>query len=99
MAIVQHRIGGWEDEQCVAYLEYDDSNMRVTGIRVINNTSYFLWIGAIRSSDRLLYESRFPTGETYIAIPTTGPGRITIQVLERGHLAGIELMTMLSLTG
>jgi len=92
MATRQIRIGGWDNELVVAYLEYDDVSMRLTRAHVVNNSSNNIYIAVRRKNDGLLYANTFPPGDTYINIPTNNKQtRIDITALGRGRFDGYYL--------
>jgi len=91
MATVTRRLGGWDNEQVIVEMDYNDLNMRALAIRVINGTSNAIHVAVTRESDGLLYETRFGPGTTFINIPTTVAGRITMVDLGRGQFSGYRL--------
>lgn len=91
MAIIQYRLGSFENEQAVVYMEYDDISMRVSAIVCVNNLPNPVYAALIRNSDRRIYTQNFPPGTTTLSIPTQGQGRVEIVNLGRGHWGNISI--------
>ncbi len=89
MATVTRRLGAWDNEVVLVQMDYDDTTMRVTAARVINNSANSIYIKLTRTSDGLVYEHTFPANSTTsISISTTAQGRVVLVNNGRGHFAG-----------
>jgi hypothetical protein len=93
MATKVLRVGAWENEQVLVTVEYDDTKMRMTAVHCVNNTGNAIQITVMRTRDGLIYETRFPPGDTRINIPTGVAGRIDFSVNERGQVNGYTVKT------
>jgi len=94
MATRTRRIGAWDNEAVLVEMDYDDANMRVLAVRVINNTDQAIHVAVTRSSDGLLYETRFGPGTTFINIPTNVQNRIILTDNGFGHFTGCSVSVM-----
>jgi len=83
-------IASFENDLVQIILRYDDVTLRINRVSVINNGSQSVYAAVIRG-DGLLYENTFPSGTTYINIPTNSAStRITFIDLGRGHWSNVS---------
>jgi hypothetical protein len=95
MATVTKVLGSFAGGDCRIELDYDDSTMRATMIRVINNTEQACYAEVLRKSDRVKHGARFAPGTSQIAIPTGVAGRIPISTGPFGNkITSIEVQMM-----
>lgn len=80
-----------DDGTATVEIDYDDVQLRLEAVRVINGGTRPLHVDAIRTSDRRLYQADFPAGTTTeLAIPKNGADRFGISVDARGRIDGAE---------
>lgn len=91
MTTVRFKLGSFENEQAVIYMEYDDQTMRVSAIVCENGLSNSIYGALIRNTDHRVYSQIFPPGTTQLDIPTQGPTRIDIENLGRGHWGNLTI--------
>jgi hypothetical protein len=88
MATVTKVLGEFENGLVRVELDYDNSTMRATNLRVINGGAHALYGEVLRKSDRVKHGARFGSGTTQIAIPTTVAARVPIILGTSGLLLG-----------
>lgn len=84
------------DETTVARLEmdYDDTDLRVRTVRVVNPAPRGLLVTASRTDGSLSYNATAPANQTTEqAISTGAAQRLQLVVDERGRLDGVEYST------
>jgi hypothetical protein len=98
MATINKAITSMRDDisglTAIISVDYDDTSLRVTALRVNNPTSRAISATAIKTSNGRIYNSTFPANQnTFISIPTNNPSdRIDVTVVN-GKLSGIEFST------
>ena len=74
-------------------VDYDDANLRISRVRVINNSDAAAHVTATRISDGRSIAQRFPAqSSTFRSIPTSGPAseRMEFFINPGGRLDGIS---------
>jgi 3-oxoacyl-(acyl-carrier-protein) synthase len=90
MATVTVRLAAFEDETCVVEMDYSNTNMLATALRVVNNSPAPCYAEIVRTSDGRKHGARFAPGTTSIAIPTTVAQRVPIELDARGRVISIS---------
>jgi hypothetical protein len=94
MATVTKVLGSFAGGDCRVELDYDNTTMRATMARVINNTSQACYVEVLRKSDRVKHGARFAPGTSQIVIPTTVAERVPITIGIAGKITSIEVQMM-----
>ncbi len=90
MATVTMRVGGFEDEQVVFTIDYDDVTLNCLLLRCVNLTALPAIGTAARAGGGPSYSQSFPPGTTTLAIPTGAAQRIRLALFRAGKLSGLD---------
>ena len=92
MATQTRQIAEFEGGLATVYVDWDDSTMRISQVRVVNNGTAALYV-EVRRGDGLVYGQRFGPGITFIPIPTNGANRIQFVDLGQGKWQNVSWST------
>jgi len=90
MATVLFPLASFNNDACIIYMEYDDIDMRVSGVVCENNTTYPVYAALIKASNGAVYDNIFQPGNSRIDISTQGPTRIDIEDLFGNHWGNLH---------
>lgn len=98
MAIVTKAMGGDGNPEhgYVRFeVDYDDTNLRLTTLRCINNSDLPCWGKVLKNSNGRTYQMTFPANQTTtLNIPTGASQRLTITIDANGRIDGVDYFFM-----
>lgn len=97
MAIITRTLAvlPWDETRtALLQIDYDDADLRVRVVRVVNPAPRGLVVTAARTNGTRTYTATAPANQTTeVNIPTTAASRLQLNVDSRGRLDGVEYST------
>ena len=80
------------NQTAIVEVDYDDVALRLTALRVVNNTARDVLAMATKQANGRVYSTTFPANQTtFIPIPNTPPAdRVGITIDAQGRIVGVE---------